>query len=1200
MNSSQRVYLKVTTQIKNEINNLLNGLPDILPKDDEIELRFGTINGLDNHFNSSVSQNTFFKVLKSIDTLYIPQGEYLEQKGAFDKLLKTNVAYTNESIVTRILSLENIEYYPNNIRSIISLDDQNNTPLISTRKYQQKQQSIGTSKVDLCLSPYAVRLTHSIETDNPTLATQKLGKPSMIRSRRRITYKFDKYSIEFTKVNNNVGKKSPYITYEIEIEFHKLPNVKGRVDEIFRIIATFLAYMTDYPYLLASTCIDAKRIQHILQPFASQISNPVNLKSRDLPNLNTKDWAISSKLDGINTWMTLSADGAFLHNNIATMGIPVGSSLITSKECIVVGELITIHQPVLSYRYEIYDVCKMNGEIITNKSYIERLAYLTDSFIANLNKKILEGYTIRKNTSSRLIVNRKKVFFNGEFKNSIEQALHSYSDLPSDGLIFTPIMPTANPPLKWKPPQDLTIDFKIRRNNDNIKFLPIVMVKTTDKNMPDLFYYKGKTYLINFENTTLIPDTSLVYECAFNTSSQEFIPRKIRYDKSNPNYVDIATDVMDDVMAPITLEMLLAQKYNNAKMYGRPNWEEYEESDEIVVEYEDVEMLPEEEPVLNTHRPLAISPLHLEPRIPQTNNKTPSSLYNVDKRNAHINSPTIFKSDCLTESRKYHNQIKTALINTYTDNKYVLDLGIGRGGDIGKYKQAHTLGVFGVDVNEENLKEAFQRNEKTYHMKNLFLNLISATNTDAIQTELNRNFFPKVDVVSTFFSLSFFFKNQQSLNELIESFKIVIPGGHVIGTSVDMTAVSALLNDSKNPDEYISPGRCFQIKRLGGNKILFHVEDSIVQDQEEYLVDFNMFETSMRDAGFSQIVSKEFSAANLQGDSQIFSSLFRQFVFVRNQSEEFNYSKDLPIQMDKFEMLNPNKSMYFNFMQGSFYPLVRFYSTNSIVESFLIAGSRKYANATTIERANFRTSYFTKCADFLTKSNADSELISQMKSMIISDSNWNNVVDQIGMIQNMNIFILDKSRIAIEDMSFIDKEYNSTFIILLSTTSTTMENDIPQTMYDCVGLIERSQTVTPMDNLQLYKDLLLKVIVKKIVAKPSPVYTKVNPEKAKKELEQMRANRKRASPTSLSTLKSQMKPIPPMRTIIPIVPVDDLLSLHLDEDDDQITKSKRRRSHYTDESNKRSKNKSDSTSEDEDSESSISDDDNDSDSSIDY
>ena len=63
----------------------------------------------------------------------------------------------------------------------------------------------------------------------------------------------------------------------------------------------------------------------------------------------------------------------------------------------------------------------------------------------------------------------------------------------------------------------------------------------------------------------------------------------------------------------------------------------------------------------------------------------------------------------LTEMRLLHNQIKGELIQQDTGGSTVLDLGIGQGGDLGKYDKVKLAHLWGVDPNMVNLAECQKR-----------------------------------------------------------------------------------------------------------------------------------------------------------------------------------------------------------------------------------------------------------------------------------------------------------------------------------------------------------------------------------------------------------------------------------------------------------------------------------------------------------
>ena len=68
----------------------------------------------------------------------------------------------------------------------------------------------------------------------------------------------------------------------------------------------------------------------------------------------------------------------------------------------------------------------------------------------------------------------------------------------------------------------------------------------------------------------------------------------------------------------------------------------------------------------------------------------------------------------LTMMRLAHNQIKSNLIREQAARQTVLDLGIGRGGDLGKYRSAGIAHLWGVDPSTINLDQCRDRLAKTF------------------------------------------------------------------------------------------------------------------------------------------------------------------------------------------------------------------------------------------------------------------------------------------------------------------------------------------------------------------------------------------------------------------------------------------------------------------------------------------------------
>ena len=134
--------------------------------------------------------------------------------------------------------------------------------------------------------------------------------------------------------------------------------------------------------------------------------------------------------------------------------------------------------------------------------------------------------------------------------------------------------------------------------------------------------------------------------------------------------------------------------------------------------------------------------------------------------------------------RKYHNQIKREIINYFCRNKTILDLGIGRGGDIDKYKKVATNKVFGVEPNATNYGELIERFPEYIDTgKDTFVELIKTTAQNTAQI-VEKVGVEGVDVVASFFSLSFFFfpGKPDDLQKLVQTiYQKLKEGRHFIG-----------------------------------------------------------------------------------------------------------------------------------------------------------------------------------------------------------------------------------------------------------------------------------------------------------------------------------------------------------------------------------------------------------------------------------
>ena len=249
--------------------------------------------------------------------------------------------------------------------------------------------------------------------------------------------------------------------------------------------------------------------------------------------------------------------------------------------------------------------------------------------------------------------------------------------------------------------------------------------------------------------------------------------------------------------------------------------------------------------------------------------------------------------------RKYHNNIKRQLISQFCTGKSILDLGVGKGGDLPKYKDSNAKAVIGVEPYSTNFKELKNRIKENRDGKmDIDFTLVEtvAQDTDEINEKVGVE---GVDIVASFFSLSFFFfpKRPQDLTDLVETISQNLKeGGYFIGTTIDGERTIELL--SKMPDKTFDFDDGF-IKLNDDNTVTFEVKDTIVETQQESLVDFKRLKSELEKVGlFEQCngnkcrftdtdkdsVSPFFDRVDsLTGNENILNSLYRTFVFKKRE-----------------------------------------------------------------------------------------------------------------------------------------------------------------------------------------------------------------------------------------------------------------------------------------------------------------------------
>jgi mRNA (guanine-N7-)-methyltransferase len=174
------------------------------------------------------------------------------------------------------------------------------------------------------------------------------------------------------------------------------------------------------------------------------------------------------------------------------------------------------------------------------------------------------------------------------------------------------------------------------------------------------------------------------------------------------------------------------------------------------------------------------------------------------------------QSSSIANIRTFHNQVKSELlaeasnhlIESYgVKNIRLLDLAVGRGGDIQKWYYNKIMNVVGFDIDEASIQEARKRygefiaTLKRKHVKYLpryefyVMDLSLPENLDKIKNILQAK---KFDIVSCQFAIHYFFREKSALDTLFNIIQSYIaPHGFFVATTMNGDKLREMFKETK-------------------------------------------------------------------------------------------------------------------------------------------------------------------------------------------------------------------------------------------------------------------------------------------------------------------------------------------------------------------------------------------------------------------
>ena len=664
---------------------------------------------------------------------------------------------------------------------------------------------------------------------------------------------------------------------------------------------------------------------------------PVTLSFKHLDKNNfgsiIYDYAVTEKADGLRYLMYIGKDQiGYLINSKMDHIVSTGIKFPIKGEWLLDGEYIQKNKNNEDIQlYMIFDVYWAEGtpkaankypfigdginrsDILKKfKEHVQKAEVVEEDINTfRIDFKVYEFGISRLSDNKDNELLQKSIFIKS--KKILERADKGGYEYDIDGLIYLPmnlpvkgnsnmkevdfINGTWEYNYKWKPPEENTIDFKVKIDKEMIqkkdkKIFKDLIYPYSD-NMGVLQYYKKVRLFVAYNETT---DDNIRF-CMKIIKTQPDRPKfEIKFD---PGYnVDVGISnipLINGVMIcgkdgkEINNGDIVECRYDEDAINGMI-W--------VPIKLRDDKIKAQNFNVANNVWSTIIKPVttnmikgHFNLSDNQIDNNVSNNLYYVEDESSDTESKSL---------RRFHNYIKYQLITGICEQKPVaiMDTSIGRGGDITKYinDDIKCTFLFGLDINSVN--EACKRYSQLNIIdkpQTLFIQYDTSKNIDSktgfigndddidyasniinilyghkqsipkdyklLRNTMNKKALDKFDVISSQFTLHYYFESQSSfkgyLSNLLDNCK---SGGYFIGTCYDGKKIFNALKDTDrieytNEDDNLiySIEKKYETKDFNdvtfGERIDVYM-DSIGETYSEYLVNFDMFVSIMADNGF--------------------------------------------------------------------------------------------------------------------------------------------------------------------------------------------------------------------------------------------------------------------------------------------------------------------------------------------------------------
>jgi ubiquinone/menaquinone biosynthesis C-methylase UbiE len=868
-------------------NNIINAIKtDISPSSEsgnspnlEFELRFGIparskYDGVYN-FNSNIGPFMFNKYREILDNIKSPQvlntqvsRKSLQQPG------QKPVPQSEPGSIRKVGNTYTIKNPLNKADNLISIQSITN-------------QSIGDSR-----NLFVLRFALSRETVTNAQTFSELKSPEKSFQRTRYSYDFYPIVLDLTHdyTNNEEGINDMYsLEMEYKTDFLKslkdtplLDNKKAIFNPIKEVFSILFPDVSDiYEFNTYQEVLSLGwRFKQDQPAYPKVLNRPVNISRSNIPIL-FEGYNFTNKLNGVHFRLIITnfngfADKyiAYLINDLEIRILSIDNQLLREFNNTVID--VEFFQNQLW----VFDCPVYKARNNTLRSHDERIQFIQNDY-SQLSNALKFPFFI------------KKFFYKNDPAQSLKEVLtymyNKFGDTTekdNDGIIMTPVGKYMDPNgkersksyydqkyniYKWKFPSTVSIDFTLKQidtyTEGDRTYKVFNLLVMDDNRLVTMSPFRSDNLQLEFTPPTVYKCnnthrhynelvTGKIVEMTFDKSINSFVFYHIRTDKTRPNGIKTAKDTFIDMAYEFSLkefESLL-----------NIHWRQIKDSSSGAIFY--IDLLTGQKSNTQPEKFFTL--------------ETAQQFKKYDKKESKQQENT----HCLKEYRDYHNVVKRVLISEYTANKSVVDLGAGKGGDLAKYRDARVKFLWAVEPLISNLEDyedgMYRRMQNIWKSANFHkyspeLKTVTKTSvpimtihtgaqdTNTIRKAMiltHKSYKPLgenleyADVVTSFFSMSFFFSSSDMLDSIINTVNNCLPvGGLFVGTMMDGQKTYDILQRSNGIIQYPN---CYYIKRqydpnlsLGiGQQIAINLSGTptVEGEQTEWLSPFHILEERLR------------------------------------------------------------------------------------------------------------------------------------------------------------------------------------------------------------------------------------------------------------------------------------------------------------------------------------------------------------------